>query len=202
MDEDEEEKQYGMSTAKLAGATLSANQIMKDKAKEMANEVKKIQDFKVRVLDFVAIYIKETKKQPTNNHALESLEIIKGLLKGLQVAHTDRNTILFERIKTVISMMARGPQQALVGEGEEASDDSIKENKIVMTELMTQLLKNSKDQQMLKAYQDCFLLLTKTYYQAQSNQPLQRFLAFTYKELLKNFLGGRMASNAINVKFF
>jgi hypothetical protein len=38
------------------------------------------------------------------------------------------------------------------GEGEEASDDSIKENKIVMTELMTQLLKNSRDQQMLKAY--------------------------------------------------
>jgi|LauGreDrversion4_2_1035121.scaffolds.fasta_scaffold366635_2 hypothetical protein len=60
-------------------------------------------------------------------------------------------------------MMARGPQ-AIAADGEEASDDSIKENKIVMTELMTQLLKNSKDQQMLKAYQDCFLLLTKTYY--------------------------------------
>jgi hypothetical protein len=60
-------------------------------------------------------------------------------------------------------MMARGPQ-AIANDGEEASDDSIKENKIVMTELMTQLLKNSKDQQMLKAYQDCFLLLTKTYY--------------------------------------
>lgn len=42
MDDEEEEKQYGMSTAKLAGATLSANQIVKDKAKEMANEVKKI----------------------------------------------------------------------------------------------------------------------------------------------------------------
>jgi hypothetical protein len=79
------------------------------------------------------------------------------------VAHSDRNLILFERIKTVISMMARGPQ-AVAAEIEEASDESIKENKIVMTELMSQLLKNSKDQQMLKAYQDCFLLLTKTYY--------------------------------------
>ncbi len=79
------------------------------------------------------------------------------------MAHSDRNLILFERIKTVISMMARGPQ-AVAAEGEEASDESIKENKIVMTELMSQLLKNSKDQQMLKAYQDCFLLLTKTYY--------------------------------------
>ena len=42
MDDEEEGKQYGMSTAKLAGTTLSANQIVKDKAKEMANEVKKI----------------------------------------------------------------------------------------------------------------------------------------------------------------
>ena len=118
MDDEEEEKQYGMSTSKLAGATLSANQIVKDKAKEMANEVKKIQDFKVRVLDFVAIYIKETKKQSgSTKQAIESLDIIKGLLKGLQVAHSDRNMILFERIKTVISMMARGPQQGADTEG-------------------------------------------------------------------------------------
>lgn len=64
MDDDEEQKEYGMATAKLAAAVaLSGNHIVKDKAKEMANEVKKIQDFKVRVLDFVAIYIKESKKQ-------------------------------------------------------------------------------------------------------------------------------------------
>jgi hypothetical protein len=64
MDDDEEQKEYGMVTSKLAAAvTLSGGSIVKDKAKEMANEVKKIQDFKVRVLDFVAIYIKESKKQ-------------------------------------------------------------------------------------------------------------------------------------------
>jgi len=50
---------------------------------------------------------------------------------------------------------------------------------------------------MLKAYQDCFLLLTKQYAHSDS-KPLQHFLAFTYKELLKNFLGGRLSSAAIN----
>lgn len=43
MDDDEEQKEYGMATAKLAAAVaLSGNHIVKDKAKEMANEVKKI----------------------------------------------------------------------------------------------------------------------------------------------------------------
>jgi hypothetical protein len=70
------------------------------------------------VLDFVARYIKETKKQSgSTKQAIESLDIIKGLLKGLQVAHSDRNMILFERIKTVISMIARGPQQGADTEG-------------------------------------------------------------------------------------
>jgi hypothetical protein len=54
---------------------------------------------------------------------------------------------------------------------------------------------------MQKAYQDCFLLLTKTYYQSE-NPLLIKFLAFTYKELLKTYLGGRMSNGAINVRFF
>ena len=54
---------------------------------------------------------------------------------------------------------------------------------------------------MLKAYQDCFLLLTKQYHQS-GNKHLEKFLGFTYKELLKNFLGGRMTSAAINLRFF
>ena len=201
MDDDEELKEFGHASGKMAAATLSANQIMKDRAKEQANDMKKIQDFKVRVLDFLAIYIKETKKREQKKQALDSLDIIKGLLKGLQVAHSDHNAILFERIKTVISMMAKGQQQGQVAQSGEEGDEDIKENKIVMTELMAQLLKQGKDQQMLKAYQDCFLLLTKQYYQS-GNKQLQKFLAFTYKELLKNFLGGRMSTAAINIRFF
>ena len=115
-----------------------------------ATKFKQIQDFKVRVLDFVAIYIKEMKKQQEhvqqqNSQHLDSLDIIKGLLKGLQVAHSDRNMILFERIKTVISMMARGPQNTTLEDSDENEEEGeksgIKENKIVMTELMSQLLR-------------------------------------------------------------
>jgi hypothetical protein len=42
MDDDEEQKEFGHASSKLAAATLSANQIMKDKAKELANDMKKI----------------------------------------------------------------------------------------------------------------------------------------------------------------
>jgi hypothetical protein len=42
MDEDEEMKEYGQASGKIAAATLSANQIMKDRTKEHANDMKKI----------------------------------------------------------------------------------------------------------------------------------------------------------------
>lgn len=54
---------------------------------------------------------------------------------------------------------------------------------------------------MQKAYTDTFMFLTKYFYQSNS-QKLQKFLIFTYKELLKTFLSGRTQSNTINVKFF
>jgi len=57
------------------------------------------------VLDFIAIYVKEMKK---GNQQFDTLRLIKGLLKALQVAHSDKNTILFERIKTVLTLIARG----------------------------------------------------------------------------------------------
>lgn len=87
MDDDEEQKEFGgNSGTKIAQATLSAGQLVKDRARDQASRAKQIQDFKVRVLDFVAIYIKETKKSQAAEGHLESLDIIKGLLKGLQVA--------------------------------------------------------------------------------------------------------------------
>ena len=45
-----------------------------------ANKIKQIMEFKVRVLDFVAIYIKEAKK---NGKEIDSLHLIKGLLKAM-----------------------------------------------------------------------------------------------------------------------
>ena len=44
-------------------------------------------DFKVRVLDFLAIYVKEMKKSENQDKPIDAQKLIKGLLKGLQVAH-------------------------------------------------------------------------------------------------------------------
>ena len=65
--------------------------------------------------------------------SFDSIDLIKGLLKSLQLAHSDRNMILFERVKAVISMMVKGS-----GSHEQVNDEDseIKQNKIIMTEVM------------------------------------------------------------------
>ena len=39
---------------------------------------------------------------------IESIKIIKGLIKSLQIAHQDKNTQLFDRIKSVLGIIAKG----------------------------------------------------------------------------------------------
>ena len=68
------------------------------------NKFKEVMDFKVRALDFISIYVKQ------KGYASEEgrqLHLIQGLLKALTTAHKDRHTILFDRIKTVLAMMAK-----------------------------------------------------------------------------------------------
>jgi len=192
LNDEEEQEQYGHSTQKAAVALSTG--LLSEKPKDQAGKFKQIQDFKIKVLDFVSIYIKEMDKQEGKN----SIDVIKGLLKGLQVAHSDRNAILFERIKAVISMMAKGHRR---NHEEEEEDSGLKANKILMTELVSLLLKQSRDAQLQKAYADCFLFLTRYFYQSGSKK-LAKFLVFTYKELLKTFLSGRTNSAAVNAKFF
>lgn len=80
----------------------------------------------------------------------DSIDLIKGFLKGLQVAHADKNMILFERIKSVISMMAKGQHKSQDQDNDNDNDDNeeggVKANKIIMTEIMSLLLKHNKDQ--------------------------------------------------------
>lgn len=86
----------------------------------------------------------------------DTLTLIKGLLKAMQVAHSDNNTILFDRIKTVLTNIARGNTQ-----GELQGDN--KDRKLLMTEVMALVLKPTKDQKMHQAYVDCLMNLTKTF---------------------------------------
>lgn len=73
--------------------------------------------------------------------------MIKGLLKAMQVAHSDNNKILFERIKTVLTNIARGSKMAVSEEKKVDSGNKAqnKDKKILMTEVMSLVLKPTKD---------------------------------------------------------
>ena len=199
MDTDEEQEKYGAST-KVPQALLSSNVAKEVQTEKVsifgvfnplqANKVKQIMEFKVRVLDFLSIYAKEMK---TQNKPYDTHFLMKGLLKSLQVAHQDKNTILFDRIKTVLSMLAKGGAQQ-----QPVSDD--KDSKMLLTEVMALVLKPTKDQKMHNAYVDVFISLTK---QFSADPKTAKFVSFTYKELFKKFLGGRGTSaHSLNQQFF
>jgi len=60
--------------------------IMKEEKVEKANKVKQINEFKVRVLDFLSIYVKEMRAEESKKDSdvkFDSLKLIKGLLKAL-----------------------------------------------------------------------------------------------------------------------
>ena len=61
-------------------------------------------DFKVRALDFLSIYVKEKGYQ---GNSMAQLKLIRGLLSALSVAHKDKHQILFDRIKSVLTIMAK-----------------------------------------------------------------------------------------------
>lgn len=156
--------------------------------------MKQVVDFKVKVLDFIAIYVREMKK--SSKH-FDTLKLIKGLLKALQVAHSDKNTILFDRIKTVLTLIARGNVSQENGEESKAvsdeTEETLKDKKILMTEVMSLVLKPTKDSKMHQAYIDCFISLTK-HFSDSSNKQIVKYVVFTYKELLSKYLVGRGAS--------
>jgi len=97
-------------------------------------------DFKVRALDFLSIYVKQS--HPDSS---KQLKLIQGLLKGLTVAHKDSHTILFDRIKSVLAQIAK---QSTAQSKEESKADSAnngKECKILLTEMMAMLLRQHND---------------------------------------------------------
>jgi len=67
--------------------------------------------------------------------------------------------------------------------------------------MMAVLLRAHQDAALAKAYSDSFIVLTKHFWEGDKSQ--REFLVFTYKELLKKFLGGRCAVLCgLNLKFF
>lgn len=101
----------------------------------MTNRYKSVMDFKVRVLDFISIYAVQQKKNKKPLGTSTSLMLVKGLLNSLKVAHQDEHTTLFERVKSVLSTIAKQGVSS-----EEQSAELIKEQKILMTETMAMVM--------------------------------------------------------------
>lgn len=62
----------------------------------------------MRAVDFLSIYVKQRGYQRDSS---VQIKLIRGLLKGLTAANTDKHSVLFERIKSVLSLMAKQGQQ-------------------------------------------------------------------------------------------
>jgi hypothetical protein len=84
----------------------------------------------------VAIYLKEANSGASRS--IDGLKLTKGLLKALQVAHSDKNTVLFDRIKSVMSLMGKG---ASINDVQKENKDA----KILLQEVVSLALKPTKD---------------------------------------------------------
>jgi hypothetical protein len=62
------------------------------------------------------------------------MKLIQGLLKALTVAHKDSNTILFDRIKIILTLIAKQNVQSKDAENTNAC-------KMLLTEIMTMMLR-------------------------------------------------------------
>lgn len=102
------------------------------------------------------------------------MTLIRGLLKALSTAHADKNTILFERVKTILAQLARQNQQQKSANSsdpkstkEESKEESAggEQCKVILSEMSQVMLKQHKDPVMQRTYSDCFILLTKHFYE-------------------------------------
>ncbi len=158
-------------------------------------------DFKVRAVDFLSIYVKQRAYQGDSQI---QIKLIRGLLKGLSTANADKHQILFERIKSVLALMAKQGQpsssQTSAAQSNSDSNDA-DETKVLLTEMSKLVTKQHKEVAMQKAYADCFVLLTSHYYES-GNQACQTALAETYRNLVSKLLTGRVLAGAsLNKRF-
>jgi hypothetical protein len=71
-------------------------------------------------------------------------------------------------------MLARGSQS------QSSVDNNIKDSKLLLTEVMSLVLKPTKDHKMHQAYVECFISLTKQF-NANNDPQMDKFVSFTYK---------------------
>lgn len=151
---------------------------------------KAITEFKIKVLDFLSIYIKESKGEIDNE---KRIIIVKGLLDSLAVAHEDRSYVLFDKIKTVILALAKQSKSSL-----KHSEDDSHAITILFTEIIHKILNPKIDPKVSSVYRTAFFYLVKV---LKEDKEFRKFIKSTYKELLKCYLQKR-ASNTLKLEFF
>ncbi len=85
----------------------------------------------------------------------------------MNVAHGDKHTILFDRIKSVLALIAKST--ASMSEESKTLNTEGKECKILLTEMMTMLLRAHQDAALSKAYSDSFIVLSKHFWEGDKS---------------------------------
>ncbi len=142
-------------------------------------------------MDLLNIYVKETKG---NIPSAKRMIITKGLLDAMAVAHYDKSSTLFDKIKTVIVTMAKetGPSDEKDGEEEKNSKT------ILFTEILTKILNPKLDSKVTSVYRTAFFYVIKS---LKEDKEFRKLIRSSYKELLKCYLQKR-ASNTLTQDFF
>jgi hypothetical protein len=121
--------------------------------------------------------------------------ITKGLLDAMAVAHNDKSSVLFDKIKTVIVTMAKETK----GSNQDADDENIKHSKtILFTEILTKILNPKIDPKVSSVYKTAFFYIIKS---LKDDPEFKKLIRSSYKELLRCYLQKR-ASNTLTIDFF
>ena len=189
MANDVEEEDQSLTEAALLAQMQKVRKDKADNNKEK-NRFKAISEFKIKVIDFLNIYIKEVKSDMDNE---KRIVIIKGLLDSLAVAHEDRSYVLFDKIKSVILTMAKQSKGSLKKTQEDSQAITI-----LFTEIIQKIINPKIDPKVSSVYKAAFFYLVKT---LKQDKEFKKFIKSTYKELLKCYLQDR-ASNTLKQEFF
>ena len=143
-------------------AQIEKTKKSKEEAAKEKNKFKAISEFKIKVLDFLHIYIKELKTSMDDKNSAKKpdpstfITIIKGLLDSLAVAHEDRSYVLFDKIKSVILSLAK-----LNKGGLQQSSNDAQTVTILFTEIIQKMLNPKIDPKVSSVYRAAFFYVAK-----------------------------------------
>lgn len=105
----------------------------------------------------------------------------------------------------MLALMAKQSQQTSSSEAisaGDAADSGNSELQVLLKEISRLVVKQHKDSAVQKAYTDCFMLLTKNYYESGDAESRKQLVA-VFEDLVAKFLTGRvLAGSGLSIRFF